>query len=259
MTTLIARRSLHRARNGPLRKAAPTTAKPRAQAPTGQTRVAALPEQIPRDDHALDFAGAFVNRDDAGVAVHAFDIGFARIAEAAVNLHGFVRDAVGHFACVEFCLRRYATHGLSRIFQPCSIVCQTARGFDFGLHVGEHPLNRLEFGDGFAEGFALFRVLDRIVERALCESYGLRGNADAAAVERAESNFQSLAFFTEAIFGWHFAIVQQKFDGWRRALAHFVFMAADFETLEGRLDEERGDSLSASSRIGFCEDDIDAG
>jgi len=40
----------------------------------------ALLEQIAGDDHALDFTGTFVNRDDAGVAVPAFDVGFARVA-----------------------------------------------------------------------------------------------------------------------------------------------------------------------------------
>ena len=57
-------------------------------------------QQIAGDDHALDFAGAFVNRDYAGVAIHALDVRFARIPQAAVNLHGFVRDAIHHFSRV---------------------------------------------------------------------------------------------------------------------------------------------------------------
>src|SRR5690242_13658831 len=51
-----------------------------------------LPQKVAGDDDALDFAGAFVDGDDAGVAVHALDVGFARVAGAAVNLHGFVND-----------------------------------------------------------------------------------------------------------------------------------------------------------------------
>src|SRR5216684_8817316 len=63
-------------------------------------------EQVARDDHALNLAGAFVDRDDAGVAVHALDVGLARIADAAVNLHRFIDYAIHHFAGVEFGLRR---------------------------------------------------------------------------------------------------------------------------------------------------------
>src|SRR6266849_5764772 len=55
-----------------------------------------------RDNQALDFAGAFVDFGDAGVAVVALDGILAAVAIAAVNLDGFVRDARGHFAGKEF-------------------------------------------------------------------------------------------------------------------------------------------------------------
>src|SRR6266478_4802160 len=80
---------------------------------TAQARLPTLLEQIAGDDHALDFAGAFVNGDDAGVAVHALDIGLTRITDAAMNLHGFVDDTIGHFAGVKFCLRSSRAHPFS--------------------------------------------------------------------------------------------------------------------------------------------------
>src|SRR5882724_1845395 len=113
---------------------------------------------------------------------------------------------------------------------------QAAGGFDFGLHVGEHPLNGLKFADGFAEGFALLGVFHGLFERALRQSHSLRGDTDAPAIERAESNLQALTFGTEPIFCRHFAIVQNNFDGRRTALAHLVFMTAYFESRESRLD-----------------------
>ena len=61
-----------------------------------------MTEEIAGDDGALDFAGAFVDGDDAGVAVHALDFRFAGVAQAAVDLHGFVDDTIDHFAGVEF-------------------------------------------------------------------------------------------------------------------------------------------------------------
>src|SRR5262249_11709933 len=79
------------------------------RAPLEMTKMLSL-QQIPRGDHALHLAGACVNRDVGGVAVHALDVGFTRVAEAAVNLHRFVRDSIRHFAGVQLCLRRSAAH-----------------------------------------------------------------------------------------------------------------------------------------------------
>src|SRR5580700_1846735 len=63
-------------------------------------------EQVARDDQALNFAGAFVDREDTGVAVHALDVAFARIAHAAVNLDGLVGDAIGRLGGEKFRARR---------------------------------------------------------------------------------------------------------------------------------------------------------
>src|SRR5579864_3110127 len=63
-------------------------------------------QQVSSDDEALNFAGAFVNRENAGVAIHALDVAFARIAHAAMNLHGLVGDAIGHLGGEKFRARR---------------------------------------------------------------------------------------------------------------------------------------------------------
>ena len=139
------------------------------------------------------------------------------------------------------------------------VVEEGAGGFDFGVHVRKHELDGLEFGDGFAEGFAGAREFDGFVEGALGEADGLRGDADASAIERGERDFQALALFTEAIGGGDFAIVENNFDGGRGALAHFVFVTADREAGEGGFDEEGGNSLPGEFRLRFGEDEIDAG
>src|SRR5215469_5019009 len=60
-----------------------------------------LAPQVSGDDGALDFAGSFVNGDDTRVAIHALYFGFAGIAERAMNLDGFVDDAIDHFTGVQ--------------------------------------------------------------------------------------------------------------------------------------------------------------
>src|SRR5216683_1544869 len=71
----------------------------------GAQHAAPLREQIARDDHALNLAGAFVDRDDARVAVHALDIGLARVAHAAMYLHRFIDYAIHHLAGIQLRFR----------------------------------------------------------------------------------------------------------------------------------------------------------
>ena len=87
----------------------------------------------------------------------------------------------------------------------------------------------------------------------------MRGNADAATVESAEGNLQALAFFAKAVFARDFAVVEKNFDSGGAALAHFVFMAADFEAGKARLDQKGGDAFAARFGIGLGKDDEEAG
>ena len=95
-----------------------------------------------------------------------------------------------------------------RVLQPRRVMRQSARRLDFRLHVRDHPLNRLKLREIFPERFALLRVLDRFLQRALRQSHGLRGNADAPAVQRAQRNFQPLPFFAQPVLSRHHAIIQ---------------------------------------------------
>ncbi len=57
-----------------------------------------------------------------------------------------------------------------------------------------------------AEGEALLGVSAGGFEGALGDAEGLRGDADAAAIERGESDFVAFAFVGDAIGGGNFAI-----------------------------------------------------
>lgn len=145
------------------------------------------------------------------------------------------------------------------MFEEGGVVEEGAGGFDFDVHVGEHPLDGLKFADGFAEGFAGAGVFDGFVESGLGETDSLRGDADAAVIESGERDSEALALFAKAIFGGDETIVEKNFDGGRRALAHFVFVAADFKAGGVGFDEESGNSLPSRGGIGFGEDDVDTG
>ncbi len=78
---------------------------------------------------------------------------------------------------------------------------QHARGVELGRHVGEHPLDRLVVGDRLAEGVARLGVGQRFVERGLADAERLRGNGDAAALERQPGQREALARRAEQLVG----------------------------------------------------------
>src|SRR5579884_3440494 len=217
-----------------------------------------LPQQIARNDQLLDLARALVNGDDPRVAVHPLDVGLPRIPHAAMNLHRLVRHSVRHLPGKKLRLARRRAHALPRVLEPRRIVRQPARRLDLRLHVRNHPLNRLKLADGFPKCPPLLRVLDRFLQRALRQPDGLRRNPDPPSVQRAQRDLQPLSFFSEAIRGRHFALVQQNLNRGRRPLAHLVLVPPNLESLEGRLDQKGADSPSASLRIALRKNDVHA-
>src|SRR5665213_2745061 len=180
-------------------------------------------QQIARDDHALNFAGAFVNGDDASVAIHAFDVRFARIALAAVNLNCFVSHAIYHFSGIQFCARgERAKSRRTRVAHPCGVMHKCSRGFNFRLHVSEHPLYSLEVANGFSKCAALLGIGYRSLQRSLRDADCLRRDAHATAIQKFQGNLQALAFFAQAILFWDFAIGKGDFRRARSAQPHLI-------------------------------------
>src|SRR6266850_6957262 len=108
-----------------------------------------------RDDQTLDFAGAFVDFGDAGIAVVALDGILAAVAVAAVNLNGLVRDARRHFARKQFCDCRVHAEAGSRVILPRGFADQQPRRMDLGGHIRQHELYGLKLRNRMAEGHAL--------------------------------------------------------------------------------------------------------
>ena len=84
---------------------------------------------------------------------------------------------------------------------------------------------------------------------------GLRGDADAAAVERGESDFVAFAFVADAIGFGDFAIGEDEFAARGGVDAEFFFFLADLEARRAFFDDQRGDAFFAFRRIGVDVDD----
>ena len=142
--------------------------------------------------------------------------------------------------------------------QPGGLPHQTARRFNFRLHVRQHKLNRLKLANRFAKCAPLLRVAHGRFECALGDAHGLRGNPHAPAVERLERDLQPLPFLAQAVLDWDLAIGQRDFRGARTAQAHFILVAADAKAGEAWFHQKSRHSARAGLRIGLGKNDIEA-
>jgi len=74
-------------------------------------------------------------------------------------------------------------------------------------------------------------------KRALRDASGLRGDADAPAIQRRERYFVAFAFVADAIRYRHHAIVENQFTARGCTDTQFFFFLADFESRRPLFDD----------------------
>ena len=116
------------------------------------------------------------------------------------------------------------------------------------FHVGQLELDRLELVDRLAELPALAGVGDRVVGRALGDAHGLRGGAQAGALERAERHRQPLADLADHVLLGHSHVVEDRLPGGRGADAELVLELAHAEARTVGLDDERRQPAASRGR-----------
>jgi len=84
----------------------------------------------------------------------------------------------------------------------------------------------------------------------LSDAGGLRGNADAAAIESGKRDFVAFAFVADAVGSGNFAIGEDQFAAGRSVDAKLFFFLADFEAGRAFFHDESSDSSFAFGRIG---------
>ena len=112
-------------------------------------------------------------------------------------------------------------------------------------------MNGLEIGNGVAKSGALPRICQRLLERALGDSGGLRGDADTPAIERGQGNLVALAFGAQAIFGGDLAIGKGEFGTGGGVNAEFFFFFANVEARRAAFDDKGGNALFGAHGIGI--------
>ena len=89
------------------------------------------------------------------------------------------------------------------------------------------------------------RILQRGLERSLCDARGLRGNADAPAIQRRKRHSIAFAFVAYAIGHWHRAIGKDQLATRGGVDAQLLFFFSDFEPRRALFHHQCGDSFFA--------------
>src|ERR1700722_10609695 len=118
----------------------------------------------PGDHQLLDLVGSLADREDLRVAVEPADRILLDVAVAAMDLERLVGRVNGEPPALQLCLRREQAKVAALVLEPGGLLHKKPARLGFDRDVGELGLDRLEARDRSAEGVALLRVLERLVE-----------------------------------------------------------------------------------------------
>src|SRR5215469_13132057 len=92
-----------------------------AEATSGTLTVSLTPSKIQDPgsyNQTLNFACAFVDLGDAGIAVHPLNWIFTAVAVAPMDLNCFVSDPSSHLACKQLCNGSFHREALAGVLLP---------------------------------------------------------------------------------------------------------------------------------------------
>src|SRR6185437_8803866 len=141
-----------------------------------------------------DLRGAFIEAEEAGVAVEALDRRFRHVTGAAEDLDGAVGDSADHLAGEVFAAGGDDAGVLASVALARRIEDHAPRGVGFGPAVGEHRLDQLELADRPAELAPLAGVADSLGDEPLGEPDADRRDVEAPAVEDPHRRPEPLSF-----------------------------------------------------------------
>src|SRR5450759_3162797 len=140
-------------------------------------------DELAGDDGPEDVVGALPDRHQGRIPIETFDLILRRIAVTAVDPHRLERRSDADLVGVELCHTRLEVGPPAGVERGGGPPGEQARRLDFGRHVRELQLDRLELRDGPAERVAVARIRERTVEARLRHAHRAAGYVDAPELE----------------------------------------------------------------------------
>ena len=139
------------------------------------------------------------------------------VADAKPGIRG---EALGHGAGLGL-IRRTAIQFTG------SVVNHQPRRFQFGRHIREFKLQRLEIGEPLPELLPHQKVRACYIQAGCSRTEGTGGDIDAPTIEASHRDTESLAFRADTVGHWHAAIL--KINHRRRLTmpAQLVFLCTE--------------------------------
>ena len=126
---------------------------------------------------------------------------------------------------------------------PGGLIEEDAGRLEFGLHVGDLELQRLEVAEAFAEGLALLHIGDRLVESRLRGTQAAGGDIEPAAIEPTHRNREAHSFAADQMRCGHRCLIEIDGGSSLRLPAHLPLIGAETQALCAVLDQEAGNPL----------------
>src|SRR5437763_9987957 len=197
---------------------------------------------------SLNLAGTLTHQHKGGVTVVTLDIEFFGVAKAAVDTQGIQCDLLAHFRGKKLRHTCFQVTALAAVFPARRLLQQEASGLDFRGHIRQFELNGLVLRDGLAEGRALLRIPDGVIEGRLSEADSTGCNVDTANLKPAHGMFETLSLAAAKQAGHRdMDSVKNKFSRIYALVAQFFKSAADCQAWRALFDEK--DAHTAIRRL----------
>ena len=173
------------------------------------------------------------------------------VAVASEDLDAFDRRPHRHVGGVILGHRRLLFEVEAVVLQPGGPQQHQLRRIEFGGHVGQLELDRLEGGDRLPELHPLLGVFDGVLEGRPADPAGLGADADPSRIEAREHLLESLAGLSEQIFRRHLGVLKDQLRRPGGEKTHFLLHLPDPETRGVlQVDDQVDDGPVTAGRIG---------
>ncbi len=167
-----------------------------------------------------------------------------------MDLYAFIGASHGNLAGVQLRHRRLQCRLHALIFHPrCTHREQPGR-IDFGRHVRQLPLDRLELTDRFPELPPLPRIIQRRFISSLRHSQPQRRDGYAPAIENPHRVDEPVAFFAQQVFQRNLAVFEDELRRVAGAQAELVLFLARLESLCSFFDDESRKAVRMGCLVG---------
>src|SRR5687767_945616 len=174
-----------------------------------------------------------------------------------MNLKRLARGSRGDFGREKLGFGSQTLIGQALLLQLRRVIDKQPGGIDFGCHVGQFPLNRLELGNRLAKLPPLLGIANRCLQGGPGNPGRKRADADSSSIQNLERVRIATVEPAEQILFGHPNLFQTELRSIRSSHPKLIFDSHDLEPRSLSLHDERRDSTCATLGFRGSHDHVD--